>query len=190
MTAASRSRRLLSLTAKSLVIAALLALATATASPAAQAKPKKKSCARAIINDWYGDGQIDKQYEPHCYKEAIRALPVDIKDYSHAPEDILRALAYRKKGKPDPGNGAAPDPSLGGTTDPDYNFVPTESGVGDTTGGAETDAAGDVNTASPSSIPIPLLVLGGLALLLLAAGGAGYVNRRRQADGGSSDGAP
>jgi hypothetical protein len=35
-------------------------------------------------------------------------------------------------------------------------------------------------------VPIPLLILGGLALLLLAAGGAGYLSRRAQArrDGG------
>lgn len=163
---------------------------TVAATPVAQAKQKKKNCARAIINDWYGDGQIDKLYEPHCYKEAIRALPVDIKDYSHAPEDILRALAYRKKGKPDPGNGGT-----GGTTNPGSSGkpthgTPTPGHPGQQTGADETSAAGtiagpgvDLDTSSPSSIPIPLLVLGGLALLLLTAGGAGYVNRRLQARG-------
>jgi LPXTG-motif cell wall-anchored protein len=30
-------------------------------------------------------------------------------------------------------------------------------------------------------VPVPLLVLGGLSLALLAAGGLGYVSRRRQA---------
>ena len=30
-------------------------------------------------------------------------------------------------------------------------------------------------------MPIPLLVLGGMSILLLAAGGLGYVSRRRQA---------
>ena len=47
--------------------------------------------------------------------------------------------------------------------------------------GDETSAAGDVDTSGPSSVPIPLLILGGLALLLLAAGGAGYLSRRAQA---------
>jgi hypothetical protein len=37
-----------------------------------------------------------------------------------------------------------------------------------------------VDTSGPSSVPVPLLVLGGLALLLLAAGGAGYLSRRAQ----------
>jgi hypothetical protein len=30
-------------------------------------------------------------------------------------------------------------------------------------------------------VPIPLLVLGGMSMLLLAAGALGYVSRRRQA---------
>ena len=30
-------------------------------------------------------------------------------------------------------------------------------------------------------MPIPLLVLGGMSIVLLAAGGIGYVSRRRQA---------
>jgi hypothetical protein len=37
-----------------------------------------------------------------------------------------------------------------------------------------------VDGASASSVPIPLLVLSGLALLLLAGGSAGYIVRRYQ----------
>ena len=55
--------------------------------------------------------------------------------------------------------------------------------------GEETIAGPAVDTSGPSSLPIPLLVLGGLALLLLAAGGAGYLSRRAQArrNGGPPD---
>ena len=169
-----------------------MALVAVVASPVAQAKEKKKqNCARAIIYDWYGDAQIDKRYELHCYKEAIRALPVDIVTYSRASEDILRALAYAKKGQSDPG--VAPDQPSTDTTPGSSSGPPSGPDDGTTvtvTGpGSETVAGGpDVDTTGPSSIPIPLLVLGGLALLLLAAGAAGYVNRRRQA-GGPDDGA-
>jgi hypothetical protein len=38
-----------------------------------------------------------------------------------------------------------------------------------------------VDTSAPSSVPIPLLVLGGMSVALLAAGGLGYLSRRRQA---------
>jgi len=41
--------------------------------------------------------------------------------------------------------------------------------------------APEVDTSGPSSVPIPLLVLGGMSLALLAAGGLGYLSRRRQA---------
>ena len=41
------------------------------------------------------------------------------------------------------------------------------------------------DTSGPSSVPVPLLVLGGLAVLLLAAGSAGYLRRRM---GGDDDG--
>jgi hypothetical protein len=37
-----------------------------------------------------------------------------------------------------------------------------------------------VNTSSASSVPVPLLVLGSMSLLLLGAGGLGYLSRRRQ----------
>jgi MprA protease rhombosortase-interaction domain-containing protein len=39
-----------------------------------------------------------------------------------------------------------------------------------------------VSGSSPSSLPFPLLVLTGIAVALLAAGGLGYVSRRRRAD--------
>jgi hypothetical protein len=38
-----------------------------------------------------------------------------------------------------------------------------------------------VDTSGPSSVPIPLVVLGGMSLALLAAGALGYASRRRQA---------
>ena len=105
VTLAPRPRRRFSRTAKTLLLASLVALVAVVASPVAQAKEKKKqNCARAIINDWYGDGQIDKQLRAPLLQGGDPRAPVDIvKDYSHATEDILRALAYAKKGQPDPG---------------------------------------------------------------------------------------
>ena len=40
--------------------------------------------------------------------------------------------------------------------------------------------ADKLNPGSASSLPVPLLVLGGLALLLVAAGGAGLAYKRFQ----------
>jgi hypothetical protein len=151
-----------------------LTLLIAPSPASAAAKP----CARAVVDDWYGDGRVDKIFPLHCYQEAIRSLPVDVLDYSNAKEDILRALQYARRGLPDPGPSGGPRPT---TTNP-------ADGTGEEPG-AETSAADAVDTSGPSALPIPLLVLGGLALLLLAAGGAGYLSRRAQArrEGGPPD---
>ena len=136
---------------------------------------------RQVVADWYGDGRVDKIYPLHCYQDAIRSLPVDVLDYSNAKEDILRALAFARKGKPDPG--PAGRPAAGRRRRPDrHDHEPTaERPERPRRPGRDDSLAGAVDTSGPSSVPIPLLVLGGLALLLLAAGGAGYLSRRAQA---------
>jgi hypothetical protein len=175
-----------------LVVATLALAGPATAAP--------KSCADDVISDWYGDGRVDKVFPLPCYQQAIRSLPVDVLDYSNAKQDILRALAFARKGKNDPGptggketTSDEPDPQpTEEPTDPVTKPEPTTSTPTPTTpshpGPPDTgsEVAGQVDTSGPSSLPIPLLVLGGLALLLLAAGGAGYLSRRAQArrDGG------
>jgi hypothetical protein len=166
----------------------VLGLVLAALSVSGPAAAAKKSCGDAVVADWYGDGRVDKVFPLHCYQEAIRSLPVDVLDYSNAKEDILRALAFARKGEKDPGpgggsqttsNGNSTDPGTGGPGDPNH---PADEGTG-------TDASDAVDTSGPSSVPIPLLILGGLALLLLAAGGAGYLSRRAQArrNGGPPD---
>jgi hypothetical protein len=172
-----------------LVPAALLALvAAALLATAPAASAKAKTCGEKVVDDWYGDGRVDEVFPAHCYLDAIRSLPVDVKDYSNAEEDIRRALAYARQHKTDPGPTGGPAPTDTGsgpiaeppttTVDgPEDPTVPTDT----TPPGSDTLATPGVDTSGPSSVPIPLLVLGGLALLLLAAGGAGYLSRRAQA---------
>jgi hypothetical protein len=164
-------------------------LVAALAMPGRAAASSNASCADAVVDDWYGDGRVDQIYAIHCYTDAIRSLPVDVLDYSNAKEDILRALSFAKQGKSDPGDAG----TKGGGTDTTSTgpFTPGSGGTStDGTDGDETIAGGsDVGTSGPSSVPVPLLVLGGLALLLLAAGGAGYLSRRAQSrsDDGPDD---
>ena len=188
-------RRLLSFV---VLVLGLVLTTLALTGPAAAAS---KSCGDDVIADWYGDGRVDKVFPLHCYQDAIRSLPVDVLDYSNAKQDILRALAFAKKGKQDPGpagdkqttgtgNSGDQSETVGGAggSGGSGNSGGGNSGTGsvgtpDPGGGSgtATTAAGEVDTSGPSSLPIPLLVLGGLALLLLAAGGAGYLSRRAQA---------
>jgi hypothetical protein len=176
-----------------LLTASLAATLVLAAQPAAAAS---KSCADDVVADWYGDGRVDKIFPLHCYQEAIRSLPIDVLDYSNAKEDILRALQFARQNRDDPGPTGSEDPTAttGGPTstgpsdpgDPGDPGTPTETG--DT--GEQTVASSPVDTSGPSSIPIPLFILGGLALLLLAAGAAGYLSRRAQARRGGGPPGP
>ena len=162
------------------LIVAVLAVAT----PAGAAQ----SCGRTVIDDWYDDGRVDGTYALHCYDDAIEILPRDVRDYSSAKEDIQRALAAARRGEDAPPARTDPTPespaaSPGDPEDPGDTST-TETTSTPPTDGAPTDTVASppvADTDSASSVPIPLLILAGLALLLVAGGSAGYLIRRLQA---------
>jgi hypothetical protein len=181
------------------MLIALVMLSTVGSKPAVA---KARSCADLVIADWYDDGRVGKIYPLHCYTEAIAKLPPDVLDYSNAKEEIGRALAFAKQGKPDPGGS---DPSPGSTatttsTQPSTtttkttttrtNETPPTKPATTVDTDTTTTAVPPTDTSGPSSVPVPLLVLGGLAVLLLAAGSAGYLRRRMSGDGDDGDGMP
>jgi len=162
-----------------------------------------KSCADQVIADWYDDGKVSKIYPLHCYREAIKKLPPDVRDYSNAREEIARALAFAAQGKQDPGGSATTTATAStGTQDTTSEKTTTTKTTETKTTNTSTTPTIDTSTidtstidtttpdtSGPSSLPIPLLVLGGLAVLLLAAGSAGYL-RRRMNNGDDGDGTP
>ena len=170
-----------------LVVAALFA-AVVHASPAAAATP----CWKLLLNDWY-DGRIDHTYPVHCYQDALHHLPADVQTYSSAHDDILRALQSaiakeKKAGKTvQPNSPVAPQTATSTTT------TTTKAGTESTSTttiavvpGRKPDkglggVAEQLNPSSSTSLPLPLLVLGGLAILLVAAGAAGLTAKRIQA---------
>ena len=165
---------------------ASVALVGALAQPG-QAAAAGTPCWKTLLNDWY-DGRIDNAYARHCYSDALKHLPADVQTYSSAHDDILRALQ----------SAIARQKKAGGTVGPNTPIVPpaggTKGGKSGSSGGTSTTPAtgrdqgkglsglaDKLNPGSASSLPLPLLVLGGLALLLVAAGGAGLVAKRIQA---------
>jgi len=158
---------------KSIFLAITLAFAVvAFGLSAPPASAANIPCWKALINDWF-DGRIDEVYEPQCYREAIAHLPRDVEQYSEAKDDILRALldVTRANKQPtyDPIRGA------GGTTGP--------SGGGGDSGskGVITRAIEWLGPSNADAIPLPLLILAGVAFLLLAAAGSSFLSRRLQA---------
>jgi hypothetical protein len=158
---------------------ACLALLAALAQPG-RAAAAGTPCWKTLLNDWY-DGRIDGSYARHCYNDALKHLPADVSTYSSAHDDILRALqsaiARQGKGGHKVGPGTLIKPPPGGKK------AGSGSDTTTTAGGRkpEPGLANKLNPSSPSSLPVPLLVLGGLALLLVAAGGAGLIAKRIQA---------
>ena len=170
------------------LVLGLVLTALVVAGPVSAGGPK--NCAKAVVADWYGDGRVDKIFPLRCYRQAIRSLPTDVLDYSNAKQDILRALAFAQKGEKDPGpSGAAQPAGKGGGSAVPVDSGPPGGESGQGGAGSGADAGDVVDMSGSSSLPIPLLILAGLALLLLAAGGAGYLRRRSQArhNGGPPD---
>ncbi len=157
------------------VLASLVLAAPAVAS----------ACGDKVLQDWYDNGRIDRLYDAHCYEDAIDAIPTDLGPYVDAEEVITRALQASLSGKLAPG-GVDPTPGDSGD-DPRVPGGPSTGDPNDPTGGGGSEVT-DVDSSSASSIPIPLLVLGGMSIALLAAGGLGYLSRRRQATVDPTDG--
>jgi hypothetical protein len=144
-------------------------------------------CSKALIHDWYVDGRVDKTYPVHCYREALRDIPEDQLIYGTLRDDLNRALqaTIRKHNghvtanTPVPGyddkNGGAPPPSGGG------------GGGG---GGLFGWLADKLGPSTADTIPIPLLVLGGLALALILAAAVSFFARRVQARRAAPDPQP
>jgi hypothetical protein len=171
------------------VAVAALALIAAVARPAPA--PGATPCWKALLNDWY-DGRIDNTYPLHCYQDALKHLPADVQTYSSAHDDILRALQNARAELRRSGTKVTPDTPVPPAPKPGSK---TTGGTKTTTNGGTTTTtppgrkppegglprvADKVNHSGPSSVPLPLIVLGALALLLVAAGGIGILAKRRQ----------
>jgi hypothetical protein len=150
----------------------------ATAAPAASLQATS-TCWQQVINDWLPDNKVDRTYAIPCYTQAIQHLSQypDVAGYSSAEDDIRRALlaAIRL----DRGNGGGGAGLGSGSPGPSGGSGSSSSGKG---GGGFFKALGDrLGPGNAQSIPLPLIVLAGLALLLLLAAGATWFARRLQA---------
>ena len=166
---------------KRLLLLAVLAVAAVTAIPgqASAAGP----CRNDIYDDWYQDGKVASTYPISCYRDAIKHVHGDAQIYSSLIDDIraaMQAAISRAHGnsnvpnqvgkgisKSELSSGSGPKSSSDATDRPDSSV------------GVSTIASPVADSGSGSGVPVPLLVLGGLALLLAAAGGLGMLARRR-----------
>jgi hypothetical protein len=167
-----------------LLAAAAIGGVLAVAQPA-QAR-SMSTCSKALVHDWYVDGRVDNTYPVHCYREALSQIPEDQVIYGTLREDLNRALqsAIRQHGgHVDPNT---PVPPLGGGS----GKGPNGGSGADSSGGVFHWLAQKLGPSTADSIPIPLLILGGLAFTLMAAAGVSLIARRLQARRAAADPPP
>lgn len=161
---------------------ALVGARAALAAPAAT-QQATNDCWKTVVNDWLNNQpNLKGTYPVACYTQAVQHLSAypDINQYSSAIDDIKRALLAaihedRGGGPPTSGGGVNPGPT-----------GPSGPSSGGTSGGGHGqgilgDLAKRLGPGNAQSIPLPLLVLGGLALLLLLTAAATWFARRLQA---------
>jgi hypothetical protein len=123
-------------------------------------------CWKKVVQDWYADGRIDGTYSSSCLSEARRRIPEDLKVYSSF-DDQARQARQESVRRP---------ASAGGSGS---SARPRGPQVADEPSRGPFQAALDkTSPRNADSVPLPLLILAGMALLLIAAGAAGLVARR------------
>jgi hypothetical protein len=147
-------------------LAATLAL-TVSAAPASAKTP----CWKVVISDWYVDGRVDGTYPITCYQQAIQNLPVDVRSYADAEAEIRRAMLDQLRHKDEP------------TTKGKHKVAPVvfSRNNGEPPKGVVSRLIDKIGPSNADSVPLPLLVLAGIAFLLLAAAATSFVARRIQA---------
>jgi hypothetical protein len=164
-----------------ILVFAVAALAGLARVDKAEARLQTK-CSQALIHDWYVDGRIDRTYAVHCYREALRDIPEDQIVYGTLRDDLTRALQSVIRNSNGPVDPNALVPGAGGSGG--------DSGDNNDKGGFFTRLARALGPDTADSIPVPLLVLGGLAFLLMAAAFVSFVTRRVQAKRAAADPPP
>jgi hypothetical protein len=154
----------------------LLGVVAAAAATFGVGTAQASKCSSALIHDWYVDGRIDQTYPVHCYREALNDIPEDQIVYGTLRDDLTRALQSVIRNHD---GHVGPDTLVPGAGGP-------SGGNGGAAGGKHDEGffhwlAKKIGPSSADSIPVPLLVLGGLALALIAAAGVSFFARRWQA---------
>jgi hypothetical protein len=155
----------------------------AAAAPAASQQATSQ-CWKDVVNDWLrNQPNLKGTYAIPCYTQAIQHLDSypDVAGYSSASDDIHRALLaviHQDRGNgPGSGSPSTNTPGSGGTP----GGTQSPSGAAPKTGeGLWTSIVNRLSPGNAQSVPLPLIVLAGLALLLLLAAATTWFARRLQ----------
>jgi hypothetical protein len=139
-------------------------LALAVQAPPASAKP---ACWKQVIDDWVDDGVIQNLYPLHCYGEAVKHVPNDLQQYTGIVDDINAARQRAARSRVLFGTTTQPKPAAVDPHDPDTSMY--------------RSALDKLGPSNSDSMPLPLLILAGLALVMVTAGAVGLATRHLRA---------
>jgi hypothetical protein len=125
----------------------------------------KTPCWKRVVQDWYADERIDGRYSAACLNEARQRVPEDVKVYSSFDEQARQARQASARRLASAGS--SPRERSGG---PQVRESSPDRGL-------FKEAFDKTTPRNADSVPLPLLILAGLALALMAAGAAGLVAR-------------
>jgi hypothetical protein len=145
-------------------------------------------CRNQVFNDWEHDGQISSKYPLACYRDALRHVPTTEKIYTSLEDDIRAAMQgaiarlQGKKVAPEIGHKFTSTttgtvPVLVDQQPRDEHANPQSSSANGPQAAPSVSLAGD---SAGGGVPLPLLLLGGVALVLVASGAVGIAVRHRR----------
>lgn len=167
---------------KPILVSFVLAAAVVGFGAAAPQAHAAKACWLKLMNDYIVDGRIDGTYRLHCYDDALRNLQTDVRIYGTAIDDIRDAknqalLARKLRGDGPAGPNTLIVPPGGGGNGPNGPSGQGPRGDGKGPIGKLADRFGPKDA---TTLPVPLIVLAGLGMLLLAAAAVSVLARRAQ----------
>jgi hypothetical protein len=176
------------------LLCGVIAAVAPAAAKATSAGPAAVPCWKLLLNDWY-DGTINKIYAIPCYSAAIKHLPPDLRIYGSAKDDILAARAAAEQKHAAPPEKGHPTTTAASTTKAASTTTTTTTTTGSngtttttvvvvpvTTppkkSGGVSHLLNQLTPGNPDSFPLPLLILGALAIALVLAGALGMLWQR------------
>ncbi len=155
---------------RALVLLAVVLVSASACGSASATKP----CWQQVQDDWTANKLGSTTYPAKCYDQAIKHLGRDLLIYSNAPDEIRAAKQAAVKQKE--GDNSRKIAGVTGGSDGSNDGGSGSSGTDSAAG-----PLGDVLNAGSTSadgMPLPLLILGGVAALLIAMGAFGVASRR------------
>lgn len=175
MSRATSAASVRSLTALAAIVLGAIGVALAVGTtPANAAKP----CWERVIDDWVDNGRLDGVYSASCIAAARDHVPEDIRTYTNII-DVLDSYRQDIVRTPESTGGSGSDAKSDRRVN--RSSPEPEPDVGPEKDEGPISSVLSKGTDDASSIPVPLIVLAALALLLMAAGGAGFAYRKLQA---------